>query len=53
MDGLARVLSLDGAEMIEGRLAGPVDRAQELGCQLAEVLRAQGAVRLVESARSR
>ncbi len=48
----ACVLSLDGREMLEERLAGPLERAAELGGTLAERLVARGAKRLIEAARA-
>lgn len=47
----AWVLSLDGRECLEERIAGPVERAAELGGTLAERLVARGAKRLIDAAR--
>jgi hydroxymethylbilane synthase len=49
----ALVLSADGTERIEERVAGSVDDAAELGRRLAERLAARGAKRLIDAARSR
>jgi hydroxymethylbilane synthase len=43
------VLSADGKQRLEGRLAGPVARAEELGRQLAADLLARGADKLLSS----
>ena len=46
-----RVLSVDGAHTVEGRVIGPRDRAAELGAELADELLAEGAGELIEAAR--
>lgn len=48
----ARVLSLDGAECVEGEIAGTVAEAAALGRALAKELRERGALRLIEEARA-
>ncbi len=47
----ARVLSLDGRESLEGRAAGPMDEAEEIGECLAAELREQGAMEFIDRAR--
>lgn len=47
----ARVLSLDGTEVIEGRRGGPRDAAAQLGIELASELLERGAQRLIDQAR--
>jgi len=47
----ARVLSLDGRETLEGRAAGPMDEAEEIGECLAAELREQGAMEFIDRAR--
>lgn len=49
----ARVLSLDGQQMIEGERAGAVESAVAIGEGLAEDLRELGATELIERARLR
>lgn len=49
----ARVLSLDGREVLEGQLAGSIDEAALIGERLAAQLVARGAKRLIDAARSR
>jgi hydroxymethylbilane synthase len=48
----ARVLSLDGREVIDGQIVGPRDEAEGLGMALAQDLLGRGAERLIQSARS-
>ncbi len=48
----ARVLSPDGRQVIENRAHGPRGQAEEIGQQLAELLLAQGAMELIECART-
>ncbi len=47
----ARVLSLDGTEVIEGEVMGTRDHAAQLGQMLADDLLGRGAERLIEEAR--
>jgi len=47
----ARVLSLDGQEVIEGEVTGARDHAAQLGQMLADDLLGRGAERLIEEAR--
>jgi len=46
-----RVLSLDGARLLEARLSAPLSNAEDLGRRLAEELLAQGAAELIRAAR--
>ncbi len=48
----ARVLALDGSEMLEDEAAGPVANPEGLGRLLAERLLSRGAQRLVSEARA-
>jgi hydroxymethylbilane synthase len=48
----ARVSSLDGSHCIEGSLVGSIDQPIELGSQLAAQLKEQGALSLIDAARS-
>jgi len=43
----ATVLAPDGSRRIEGEISGPAECAQDLGCELAERLRSQGADQLL------
>ncbi|QDV09960.1 Porphobilinogen deaminase [Planctomycetes bacterium Poly30] len=47
-----RVLSLDGAESVEGRVEGPIDDAEALGIRLADDIDRRGGGRLIELARA-
>ncbi|MBI5362698.1 MAG: hydroxymethylbilane synthase [Planctomycetes bacterium] len=48
----ACVLSLDGRETLEDRISGSIERAAELGAELAERLVARGAKHLIDAART-
>lgn len=48
---IARVLSLNGRESLEGHAAGPMEQAEQIGETLAAELREQGAMELIEQAR--
>lgn len=48
LDGL--VISPDGRQAIRGQIEGPAEAAEELGRALAERLRSQGAIRILEEA---
>ena len=48
----ARVLALDGSEVVEGEITGQRDHAAELGRMLADDLSGRGALRLIEAART-
>ncbi len=49
----ARVISLDGQEIVEGVLRGPAVDAQSIGCELAGQLLANGAAEIIEESRKR
>ncbi|MCA9129252.1 MAG: hydroxymethylbilane synthase [Planctomycetales bacterium] len=46
-----RVLALDGSRCVEGQVTGPVSSAEQLGSQLAEQLKQDGAEELIRQAR--
>lgn len=48
LDGL--VISPDGRQAIRDQIEGPAEAAEELGRALAERLRSQGAIRILEEA---
>ncbi len=48
---VGRVLTPDGSERIEAELAGPPEKAEDLGRQVAQQLLAQGAARLLAASR--
>ena len=47
-----RVLALDGGEVIDGHVQGPMQEAEALGIELALDMESRGGARLIEAARA-